>query len=97
MKCKKCKEKFPANINEPAPGGSNSPGVFFVFNALLILAGFLFIALGWKIWFIIAVIALLLGIIANIFTYIGFLLDNGIKGVSCPKCSQKNMVYPWSF
>jgi hypothetical protein len=90
MKCKKCNEKYPANINEPAPGGSNSPGVFFVFNVLLILAGFVFIALRWKIWFFI------LGLGANILIYISFLVDNGIKGVSCPKCLHKNWIYPWS-
>jgi len=96
MKCRKCKEKFPANIGEPAPGGSNSPGVFFVFNIIMMYVILACLVLRWNTGLIIAVIALLLGIIANIFTYIGFLLSNGIKGVSCPKCGNKNRVYPWT-
>jgi hypothetical protein len=96
MKCNKCKEKYPASINEHAPGGSNSPGVFFVFNILSILAGFIFVALLWETGVIITTIALILGLVANIIVYIGFLLSNGLRGVSCPKCDQKNWVYPWS-
>ena len=97
MKCGKCNEKYPANIDEPAPGGSNSPGTFFVFNVISIIAGCLFVVLGWQIWFFVAALALFFGLVANILIYISFLVENGIKGVSCPKCDHKNWIYPWSF
>jgi hypothetical protein len=57
MKCKNCGKRYPADISQPAPGGSSAPGVFFIFAALLYgIAVYLFVSRidYWK-WIVLGV------------------------------------------
>lgn len=102
MKCSKCGARFAADINQPAPGGSSSPGVFFIVSLLftVLLAVFVLLDLN-LLWIIICCVVLLFSLVANLNAYTDCGSELGpdgetIKGVSCPACGELNDVKPWS-
>ena len=98
MKCKHCNHKYSADIGQGAPGGSSSPGYFFIFDILLwLITVFLFIKLGNSLW-----AWSFFGISAYVLfeTFNAKASCSGSEGFSggekCPECKGKNRVYPWS-
>lgn len=99
MKCKKCGKRYSADLYQPAPGGSSSPGVFLIL-AVLLLAGsatlFIFNISVFK-WILLG-----LGIFVMIQVPIAWSDCRGNGGyathggVDCPACNETNTVYPWS-
>lgn len=102
MKCSKCGAKFAADINQPAPGGSSSPGIFFILSLIFAVLLAILVLLDLNlVWIVICCLALVFSFVANLNAYSDCSSELGpdgetIKGVSCPACGAKNDVKPWS-
>jgi hypothetical protein len=99
MRCRHCRKKYPANVSQPAPGGSSSPGAYFYLAVILITVSVILFAIDVKIWKWVVI-----GITVFVMTKIlvawsdcrgsGGLAEAG--GEKCPHCGGQNVVWPWS-
>ena len=98
MKCKKCGEKV---ILQSSKGGYSVPGYFFLINILLLITILTLYTLSSYIWTSVAGIILVIGLLANLTSYINCSIETGKdgqakKGRICRNCGHINTVYPWS-
>jgi hypothetical protein len=98
MRCTACGHKYRADINQPIPGGSSSPGVFFILNLLFLAAAGLFIILSEFILLIILAAFMVITLIVNLMAWMDCRGWPGqkAKGLKCPECGRGNKVHPWS-
>jgi len=101
MKCQNCGDSFSANWLSPAPGGYSAPGTFFIFNVGVLSVFLAIIFCGYLIATIPVGFILLIGLSANLTSWLDSNCHMGskgehIKGLPCPKCKHIHPVYPWT-
>jgi hypothetical protein len=98
MKCSKCGERFRADSGQPAPGGSSSPGEFFLLMIAGVVAFPILDAVDFQLLAFISLIAAAFSFFAIWPAWFDCKSTgvDGKPGGICPSCGQQNRVWPWS-
>lgn len=95
MTCRLCGQSYSASYGQPAPGGSNAPGVFFYTGLLCVTAAVVFHRTGHSTACIVALIAAALCVPTTAIAWFDCARGQ-VSAAECPLCKGRNTVYPWS-